>query len=841
MSIGFTPWHADCLAESVLSGFLQDLRIGARQLARNPGFTLIAVLSLGIGIGANTATFSFADGLLLRPLPVPDPSEVVTVGSVNVAAGSTDMLRVSYPDYTDLRDGTTSFAGGLTAFEDIAVQFAASPDATPEIHTATLVSGNFFSVMGVQVAALGRLFGPGEDAVPGRDAVVVLSHRFWQRVFAADAGVLGRRVRINGTDFTVIGVAPESFVGLDLFVRPDFYVPLMMWPPLVGSDQPSPLEQRGRRAVDLKGRVLDGVTPEQADADVARIGATLAEEYPATNRGYEMRVRTEMQNRLSEYEMLVPAIGMLIVLGAVVLVVACVNVAGLLTSRAPGREGEIAVRLSIGAGRGRIVRQLLTESALLAFGGALAGATLGYLGMLLWRQIPIEADVAIDVIFEMDRRALLVNLGVAVASVFVFGLMPALRASRASLTGVLRTAGGRRVSRTSWGRGALVAVQVALSVVFISVTAFIYASFLEIVSAGPGVRTDGVLIMRFDPDLAGYGPEKAQQFYDRLVDRAPEIAGVDAVSLASFIPLSGFGAGQTAFAPEGHEFPAGIDSESVLTSYVDAAFFDVMEVAVTEGRAIAAADTADAPRVAVVNQTLADKFWPGRSPVGQRFRANGSDGPWVEVVGVVPTGRYFTITDPPRGFMYLPYAQAPQSRMALVVRSSRDPATLAAPLRAAVRELDPDLAIAAVRTMESIYRDSAIGSFMVIVWAIAAMGVMSVTLAFAGIYGLVAANVSQRTHEIGLRMAIGADRRAVLRMVVWQAFSVTSIGLVLGLLLTFGADQAMRAAFPGGSDGRELIEYVRVIAVMLFVTALAAYLPARRAVRIEPTQALRYE
>src|SRR5688572_984468 len=238
----------------MLSGFLQDIRIGARQLARNPTFALIAVLSLAIGIGANTATFSFADGLLLRPLPVPDPSEVVTIGSMHVATGGTDLLRVSYPDYVDLRDGSASFAGGLAAFEDVAVQFAASAEAAPEIRTATLASGNFFSVMGIQ-PALGRVFGPAEDAVAGRDAVVVLSHRFWQRVLAADPGVLGRRVRMNGIDFTVIGVAPESFTGLDLFVRPDLYVPLMMWPPLVGADQPSPLDQRDRRALDIKGRL----------------------------------------------------------------------------------------------------------------------------------------------------------------------------------------------------------------------------------------------------------------------------------------------------------------------------------------------------------------------------------------------------------------------------------------------------------------------------------------------------------------------------------------------------------------------------------------------------------
>jgi predicted permease len=647
---------------------------------------------------------------------------------------------------------------------------------------------------------------------------------------------------MNGIEFTVIGVAPESFPGLDLFVRPDLYVPLMMWPALVGADQASPLEQRDRRVLELKGRLRAGVTPEQGAADVARIGAALAEEYRATNRGYEMRLRTEMQNRLLEYESLVPALGMLAVLGAVILVVACVNVAGLLASRAPSREGEIAVRLSIGAGRWRIVRQLLTESALLALGGALSGAAVGYLGMLLWRQIPIEDDLAIELIFEMDRRVVFVNLAIAMASVFVFGLTPALRASRASLTTVLRAAGGGVAARTGWGRNTLVAVQVALSVVFIAVTAFIYSSFLEIAAVGPGVRTDGVLTMSFDTALARYGPDEAEQFYDRLAERARGVAGVEAVSLASFIPMSGLGVGQTPIAPEGYEFAVGIESEAVLTSHVDAEFFRLMQVPVVQGRTFTATDTAQAPRVAVVNQRLADLFWPGGSPVGQRFRANGADGPWVEIVGVVPTVRNFTISDPPMSFLYMPYAQAPQSRMALVVGAGGDPLTLVAPLRALVRELDPELAVASVRTMESLYYDSAVGSFMVFIYAIAAMGVMSVTLAFAGIYGLVASNVSRRAREIGIRMAVGANRARVLRMVLGQGMRVTLIGLGVGLLLTFGADQVMRAAFPGGNDGgRGLIEYLFVVAVMLVVTGLAAYLPARRAARIEPTRALRYE
>jgi predicted permease len=668
-----------------------------------------------------------------------------------------------------------------------------------------------------------------------------LSHGFWARAFAANPDVVGRRMRLNGIEFTIIGVAPESFTGADFLVQPDLYMPLMMWPTLVGG-VPSPLEQRDRRVIDVRGRLRDDVTLEQAGADVARIGAALAQQYPATNQGYEMRARTELQNRFAEGQFFVAAVAMLSLLGAVILLVACVNVAGLLTSRAPAREGEIALRLSIGAGRWRIVRQLLTESFLLALAGAAAGAAVGYLGVLLWRQMPLDDELAVELVFQLDRRVLLATLAVAVGSVFLFGLMPALRASRASLSGVLRTTGGGMAARAGWGRSTLVVVQVALSLVFIAITSFIYSSFLRQIDAGPGFRTEGVLAMSFNTQLARLGADEAQRFYERLAERAREVPGVAAASLASFIPMSGLPVGQTAVAPEGHEFPAGIESEMVLTSFVDENFFGLMDIPISQGRGFATTDTAERPLVAVVNQRVANRFWPDRSPVGQRFRA-GTAGPWVEVVGVVPTGRYFAISEPPTSFMYLPYAQAPQSQMTLAVRSAGDALMLVDPLRAVVRELNPNLAGGTVRTMESLYYDSAIRNFMVFLYAIAAMGVMSATLAFTGLYGLVSSNVSQRTREIGIRMAIGADRRRVLKMVLGQGVRVTLIGVGIGVVLTFGAEQAMRAAFSGGNPGgeRDFIEWLRVIAAMLVVTGLAAYLPARRAAKIEPTRALRYE
>jgi putative ABC transport system permease protein len=348
--------------------------------------------------------------------------------------------------------------------------------------------------------------------------------------------------------------------------------------------------------------------------------------------------------------------------------------------------------------------------------------------------------------------------------------------------------------------------------------------------------------MSFNTQLARLGAGEAQRFYERLAERAREVPGVAAASLASFIPMSGLPVGQTAVAPEGHEFPAGIESEMVLTSFVDENFFGLMDIPISQGRGFATTDTAERPLVAVVNQRVANRFWPDRSPVGQRFRA-GTAGPWVEVVGVVPTGRYFAISEPPTSFMYLPYAQAPQSQMTIAVRSAGDALMLVDPLRAVVRELNPNLAGGTVRTMESLYYDSAIRNFMVFLYAIAAMGVMSATLAFTGLYGLVSSNVSQRTREIGIRMAIGADRRRVLKMVLGQGVRVTLIGAGIGVVLTFGAEQAMRAAFSGGNPGgeRDFIEWLRVIAAMLVVTGLAAYLPARRAAKIEPTRALRYE
>ena len=836
---GVEQWkehYRDLRGISAIETVLQDLRHGARMLARSPGFTFVAIVSLAVGVGANTATFSFADALLLRPLPVPRPGDVVTVGSTSVATlSSDDALRTSYPDYADVRDRSVSF-DGLTASLIMPVQFAARAEATPEIRTAMLVSGNFFGVMDVE-PALGRSFRAEEDQVPARDAVLVVSHRFWMRALGADPAVLGRRAHLNGIDFTLIGVAPEAFTGTDQWVQPDFYLPLMMWPSLAGDAPPDPLGQRDHRNLTLKGRLRDGVSLQQARADVASIGAALAEAYPVTNRNQGMFVRTELEDRVREGGLLGTSIAMLMMLAALVLFVACANVAGLLSSRAPARAGEIALRAAIGAGRRRLVRQLLTENVLLAAAGGLAGVGVGYLGLLLWRQLPV------GLVFQIDGRVLAVNLAVAVLSVFLFGLAPAVQASRAGLTGALRSAGRSPAGRTGWGRRGLVMGQVALSLVLLAVAGFMYGSFLRQLAQGPGVRTDHVLTMSFDPGLSRYSQDQTLRFYDRLVARAREVTGVEAVALASFIPMSGDGLGRTPIRPEGHPFPSGTTSDSIPTSRVDPGFFDVMGIPLAQGRAFEVTDTAGTQRVAIVNQYLADRYWPTEGALGRRFRIgerDAGDEAWVEIVGVVPTGRYFNISESPTPFLYLPYAQHPQSRMALAALSSADPRGLVEPLRDVVRELDVGLAVMDARTMEDIYYDGTVRNFLVFLRAIAAMGVMGVTLAFVGLYGLVATDVSRRSREIGIRMAVGASQGTVLRMMLTQGLRPAVVGLAVGLVLAVGVSRAMVAAFPGGGgDQRGLLIWFEVTGAVLAITALAAYLPARRAARIDPTRALR--
>jgi predicted permease len=815
----------------------QDLSHGCRMLAKNPTFTLVAVISLAIGIGANCAMYSWADALLLRPLPVARPGDVISIGSKVSLAGFTSLVN-SYPDFRDLRDRTGSF-DNLTAFTGITVGFATKPDALPQMKYGALVTGNLFTAMGVE-PEFGRSFRLDEDQIPGRDAVVILDHSLWEQQFAADRSVLGRKVRLNGVEFTVIGVAPERFTGMAQMIRPEFYAPLMMYPRL--SANPKALESRDNRDLTVKGRLKPGVSMAQAQAELTTFARNLQQAYPDTNKNQSMVVRTELETRIDQDPVDAALSAMLLVLSAAVLIVACINVAGLLTSRAPARAKEMALRLAIGAGRTRLVRQLITESLLIALAGGVLGVGVGYLGVMVFRQIQIPTDLPITFSIQLNPRVLFFSLAVALFSALVFGLIPALQSTRVDLASAMKTGdaaapGGRRL----WGRSFLVGCQVAVSLVLLTVSAFMYRGFHHALTDNQGFRKDHLLMMSFDPSLVHYSEAQTQQFYKQLVERSRSVPGIRAVALTSAVPM--WDPDGVAVIPEAYQFPAGKDSVTVFGSRVDENYFETMGVRLVQGRGFRETDSAETPRVAVVNEQFAQHYWPGQDALGKRLRVLDADkpnNPWVEIVGVAKTGRYVWIAEPPTEFLYLPYRQNRKSRMILVSESAGESASIAGPLREVVRGLDANQPIFGVRTMEEFYNMRVVSTGNTIIEIVAGMGMMGLILAMGGLYGLTTYAVNRRTREIGIRMAIGASRPAVLRMALRQGLTPALYGLAAGLVASVFADRLLKSVFPALTK-TDIAAYLLVVPALFVITMMATYIPARHASRIDPMKALRTE
>jgi len=817
-----------------LETLLQDLRYAVRMLRRNPGFTLVAVFSLAIGIGVNSAMFSLADALLLRPLSVSRPNEVVTVSGVTPSGPSTS---ISYRDYIDFRDRSKSF-DGLVAYTLANFGFSARPGDLAQMKVGFLVSGNLFRAMGVE-PELGRAFRPEEDQVLGRDAVVVLGHDFWEKELGADPSFVGRKVRLSGIEFTVIGVAPERFTGMDQYMRPAMFVPLAMAASMAAKPESDMLEHRGERSLAVKGRLKAGTNVPQAQAELAAIAKGLERAYPDTNRDRGVAVSTELQARIQDDPTDASLVAMLMALAGLVLLVACANIANLLLSRARARTREIAIRLAIGAGRLRLLRQLLAESLAIALAGGLVSLLFAYAGAAFLNRIQIPSDLPIVFAVRVDQRVLLFSLAISLASTVLFGLVPALQASRTGLAPVMKAADadssrGQRL----WGRSTLVVAQVALSLVLTIVAAMLFRGFRADLMGGPGYRTDHLALMTFDPTLARYSDAQTQQFYKSLRERALATTGVKSAALSMVIPMAPNQHTEN-FVPEGYQLPKNQDRVPVLADTVGEGYFDTMAIAILRGRGFRGSDTATAPRVAVVNQELAKRYWPNRDAIGKRFRLDDPKGPWVEVVGVAKTSKYEWVGENATPFLYLPLAQHPSSRMTLVAQSFGDAAALMAPLREMVRGLDANQPVYDVRTMADIYEARAIATPKLITQTVGAMGVIGLLLAMVGLYGLMAYSVARRTREIGIRMAIGADRGSVERMVLRQGFILAIVGLAIGLLVSFAAETGVNAVF--SATGRDPWAYVIVAPALLAVTMLAAWAPARRAANVDPMRALRDE
>jgi predicted permease len=815
-----------------------DLRYALRTLRKSPGFALVAILSLALGIGANSAMFSLVDAILLRPLPVPHASELVVVQSHlrGESIEGSPYAQLSYPDFKDLRDRSKSYTG-LAASQYSQFGFATEKGALPQMRFGELVSGDFFRVLDVPLA-LGRAFRSDEDQAPGRDAVVVLGHELWRTDFASDPNAIGRTVFLNSVPFTVIGVAPEPFTGSNGLIRSALFVPFAMGSRLQGDQRQSLFEKRDNRGLMVYGRLKPGVRVAQAAAEARVVSEQLAQAYPATNRTSTMVVDSEVRGRLKKGPEIAAMLFFPLAMGAVVLLIACANVANILLSRARSRSREIAVRLAIGASRARLVRQLLIESLVIAVFGGAAGLLVAMAGVELFTRIKISIDVPVVLDVRLDPRVLLFTMVASVVSAILFGLTPALQSSHPDLVPALKSGkGDDRKRRRLLGRNTLVMAQVAGALLLLVCATQAYRGASMVTSAPAGFRTKHLLMASFNPTLARYTPDQAKGFYTLLLERARSLPGVKSAALAQAAPLMP-GGGASRLVPEGVKLASGTEAIGVMSNTVSEGYFDTLNVPIVKGRAFEVSDRAESRPVAIVNEMFARKYYPNQNPIGRRLRVKGAKDDVLEIVGVAQQGKYEDLVEPPVEYLYRSLAQNPQQAMTIMVATAGPSSGAAGPLRDMVRALDAGQPMYGVRTMEEVFDERA-NELGIWTEAIGVMGLLGLTLAMVGLYGLMSYSVSLRSREIGIRMAIGAGRSGVLGMIMKQGMTLAAAGVSIGLLLCLLASKAV--SFGLGVPGFNLPFVALVAAGLLGAAALGAYAPAWRASRLDPNSALRQE
>jgi predicted permease len=800
-----------------------DVKFAWRMFVRRPAFTGVAVLILALGIGANTTIFSWTQALLLSPLA--GVARQDRLFDVNTSAAGRDGLSVSYPNYLDLRAARLDGVADLMAFRVLPMTLRA--DGEPSRVFGELVTANFFQFLGV-TPALGRVFREDEGVVPDRDAVAVISHELWRRAFAADPSIVGRSVLLNGRAFTIVGVAPAGFRGSVAAVALDVFVPMTMQKTMITGDR---LATRSTSWLEVYGRLAEGASIAQAHASVRVAGARLAEQYPDANKGRDLNAIPLW--RAGASGVLLPVLGTLFGVVMLVLLIACANVAGLLLARATGRERELSVRFAVGATRRRVVRQLLVENLLLSAAGCAAGVmaahwTSGLLNVFVPRTpFPLRLDAA------LDSRALLFAAGLAVVTTLLSGLVPAWRASRTEVGSVLKAITPTAVRGTSRLRQSLVVAQIGLSAVLLICGSLFARSLGRAASMDPGFSIRNGFLAAIDLQPAGYDEARGNAFLLRLLERVSAVPQVTAVTAARTMPLDLGGSSDMGVTIDGYTPPPG---EDVMAYYNQVAprYFETMGIPLTRGRAIDAGDTVDRPAVVVINETMARRYWPGRDPVGAVIR--WGRGP-VTVVGVARDGKYARLNETPRNYIYVPALQSYRPDLVLHVRTDADPAAVFPAVRAAVREIDPNLPLFDVRTIEEHMQ---VATFLQRIAAslLAVFGVLGLLLAAVGLYGVVGFNAAQRAREIGLRMALGAQRRQVVALILREATLVVAVGLGAGLLLSLAAGRLLKTQLTGVS-GTDPFSFAGTTVVLLIVAAAAAVIPARRAAAADPLTSLR--
>ena len=804
-----------------MSILLQDLKFALRTLTKSPAFTLVAVLTLALGIGANTAIFSVVNAVLLRSLPFKDSSQLVVMRETHKNVGN---VSVSYPDFLDWRQQSHSFSA-MAVINNVG--FNLSGVAQPENIGGYAVSPNFLALVGVR-PVLGRDLLPCEEK-PGTAPVILLSYQLWQSHLGGDPAVIGRSITLDGRSFAIVGILPSTFRFLD---RTDVIVPIGV----LAAD----LTERGERGdMDVVGRLSPGVALPQAAVEMNTIAARLADQYPQSNYGFGAHLESFRQAFTGDTRLAI-----LVLFGAVVfvLLIACVNVANLFLVRGAARAREIALRLAFGASRGRVVRQMLTESLLLAVLGGVLGIILGAWGISgLGYLLPADSLQMMGV--RMDLSVLLFAAAVIVLVAFAFGLVPALQATRPDLHETLKD-GGRSATSTSAQhrlRGALAIAETALALVLLVGAGLMLKSLYHLIQVSPGFAPARVLTMEMDLRTDQYSKDPAiLNFWQQVLDRVRTIPGVESAAVGTVVPLTGSHR-RSDVTIEGLPTPGPGEFPHPDCHVISSAYTSAMGIPLLRGRTFTDADNQTAPLVGLVNATMARRFWTDGDPIGKRILRGhpGGDGKWITIVGVVADTKLYGLDNPARLEVYYPYRQQPESDMNLVVRSAVDPASLTSAIRAAVAAIDKDQPIFDVHTMQQRVDDS-ISTRRLTLVLLGIFSALALILAAIGIYGVMAYSVALRTQEIGIRMALGAQQKDVLRLVLRQGARIAFFGVAIGLAAAVALARALSSLLFSVSSS-DPITFAAVSILLVAVALLACYIPARRALRVDPIIALRYE
>ena len=821
----------------VLETLLQDLRFAGRMLRKNPGVTLVVVLTLALGVGANTAIFGLVNGVLLQRLPVPAAEQIVAL-VIQSSGSALGALGFSYPQFTEFREEAAPACEVFGSATKWRMNFTANGHSETMIVEG--VSSNYFSALGVK-PALGRLILPGEGEKPGEPAIVVLSYGLWQREFGGDSHVVGKQARLDGKAAMIVGVVEREFHGQFSVFETDAFAPLSTL--YDNSSANSFWSNRDSHSMTVLGRLKPRVNVTQAQSRFDVISRRLAAQFPASDKDLSVRVMDERLSRPVPYanSAFIVFSGLFLILGALVLLLACTNIANILMARASVRQREMAIRAALGGARSRLVRQMLTETLLTALLGGLAGVTLGAWLSRLASSAHL-GNIPVRLGYAFDWRVFVYALAAVVFTAVSAGLSPALRATRADVNTVLHQ-GGRADARGSARhkvRGDLMAAQVAGSLILLIVAGLFVRSLRAVERMDIGFDPHQLLNVRLDPSLNNFSQTQTKEFYRSLAAKVRALPGVQSASLASAVPI-GYTLGQQSVYIEGRPLLAGQKPPQILFNSVDPPYFATLRIPILLGRAFMNADSETSPRVAVINETMARHFWPGENPIGKQFSLTGDPGSFIEIVGVARDGKYRVLYEDPQPYFYLPLTQHFTAQRTLQIRSSVATEALVREVQQEIQALDANDPVEEMQTMEETL-GGVVGYFVFRIAAslAAAMGFLGLLLAIVGVYGVVSYAATQRTQELGIRMALGASPRQILALLLRQGAQLVAAGLFAGLAGALALSRVMTHMLVGVSASDPLT-YISVSALLSAITVLACWIPARRAMRVDPMVALRYE